>query len=148
MAFLVSPGAEPKLGDRIKVEVPIPGGEQIAWWGRVMRIQEFEPRNWFFKKDPFIEDHKIVIGLRFESLPEPHTRAIRRGLEKSMMQAMRDQHYRNWLYYKTVVTQNLAQALLYLALSAALVGFIWYFSQPDAKYDAKRGAPWGDRFKF
>src|ERR1700733_8248261 len=55
-AFLVNRGAEPRLGERIKVEIPIPKGEQIAWWGHVVRTSLYEPRGWFsgdkFHSDP------------------------------------------------------------------------------------------------
>lgn len=148
VAFLVERREEFKLGDHVMVEVPIPSGEQIAWYAKVVRIQEFEPRNWRFRKDPFEETQMMLIGLKFDTLPEPHSRAIRQGIEKSFMQAMRDQQYRNWLYYKAFFLQNIVKVTFYALLAAAAFGFIYWFSLPDAKYDAKRGTLWGERFKF
>lgn len=148
VAFLISPEIEPKLGERLKIEIPVPAGEQIAWWGRVVRIQEYEPRDWFRRNDPFVAANKILVAVKFEALPEVHTRAIRRGLEKSFMQAMRDQQYRTSMYYKTLLSQYTLQAIIYFLLTAFAVGFIYWFTIPDAKYDAKRGTLWGERFKF
>lgn len=146
VAFLVSPGTEVHLKERLKVEIPVPGGEHIAWWGRVVRIQEYEPRPWF-GRDRFREDKKILVGVRFDDLPEGHTRIIRKGIEASFMKAMREQQYRNWLYYRTFAFRHLPKILGYTALLAAAIGFIWYFSRPSENYDGKRGAPWGERFK-
>jgi hypothetical protein len=147
VAFLMDPGHHPKIGEHIKVEIPIPNGEQIAWFGRVVRVQEYQASRWSFRKDPF-ERPKVIVGLRFERLPEGHSRALRRGIEQSFLKAMRDQQYRNWQYYKTLFFQVIPRFVFYFLLTAAAAGFIYYFSLPDGKYDAKRGTPWGERFKF
>lgn len=148
VAFLMEPGRHPKVGEHIKVEIPIPGGEQIAWFGRVVRVQEYQPSRWVSRRDPFQAQPKVIVGLKFERLPEAHTRAIRRGIEQSFIKAMRDQQYRNFLYYRALFFQYVPRALFYILLTAAAFGFIYYFTLPDANYDAKRGAQWGDRFKF
>jgi len=147
VAFLVNRGGEPRLGDRVKVEVPIPQGETIAWWGSVVRINLYEPRTWF-GRDQFMEHPKVMVALRFEELPEQHTRAIRRGLNRAFLKAMREQQYKTLDYYKTLLSENWIQALVYFALTAFLVLFIYWFTLPSDTYDAKRGAQWGDRFKF
>jgi len=148
MSFLLGPATDVVVNERIKVEIPIPGGEQIAWWARVVRIEQHEPRGWSFASDGFGDDPPIKVAVRFEALPEAHARAIRQGLERSFMRAMRDQQYRNWLYYRTIALQNAWKAAVITALSVFVIGFIYYFSLPSANYDAEKGAPWGERFKF
>lgn len=148
LAFLVSNKAQVHIHERIKVEIPIPGGDQIAWWGRVVRIQEYEPRSWPFANDRFSDNPKIIVGVKFEELPEGHSRVIRKGIEASFLQAMRDQQFRNWLYYWTFIQQYFWQAVIGALLLAFTVGFIWFFTQPSSNYDANKGAPWGERFKF
>ena len=146
--FLVARGTSLNLDEKIKVEIPIPGGETIAWWGRVVRLEEYHGGGWSFGPDDFAESPKTVVGLRFDPLPEGHSRAIRKGIEASFMQAMRDQQYRNWVYYRTVVKMNWMRTVLILGLLAFTIWFLWYFSQPSANYDAVKGSPWGERFKF
>ena len=148
LAFMISHRASVHLNERIKVEIPIPGGDQLAWWGRVVRLQEYEPRSWPFSRDQFADSPKIIVGVRFDDLPEGHSRAIRKGIEASFMQAMRDQQFRNWHYYRRLVQQYLLQTLIGILLLGFTLGFIWYFSQPSANYDAVKGSPWGERFKF
>jgi hypothetical protein len=147
IAFLVNRGAEPRLGEKVKVEVPIPQSETIAWWGTVVRNTLYEPRTWF-GRDQFTENPKVLVALRFEELPEPHTRSIRRGLNRAFLKAMREQQHLTFDYYKTLISENWVQAIVYVALTIFFVLFIYWFTLPSDNYDAKRGAPWGDRFKF
>lgn len=146
-AFIVDSPYEPSIGDKIKVEIPIPGGDSLAWFGEVVRLQEVRPKRRFSKDDGFMETRKIMVGLRFETLPTGHTASLRRGLRDSFIQIMREQRTRNMQYYKTLVQRwAYLGSLLILAVLAAY--FVYWLSQPDAHYDAKRGAPWGERFKF
>lgn len=148
VAFLIDTKTHVKLGDIIKVEIPVPQGEQIAWWARVVRTEEYQPKSWFFSDDPFKDEAKTLVGCRFEELPAQHSLAIRKGIEESFIKAMREQKYRNWHYYRALFSQNAGRFLLYAVLTLASLYFIYYFSRPDTNYDAQRGAPWGQRFKF
>jgi len=147
VAFLVNPDTDIKLGDAIKVEIPVPESEQIAWWGRVVRVQEYEPQSWIFARDPFRDEPKVIVGVRFEDMPDGHTRAIRKGIEQSFMRAMREQQYRNWLYYRTLALQNIGKAVLAVALTIAFIGVMWLVTRPFGNYDPEKGSPWGERFK-
>jgi hypothetical protein len=146
-AFVINHGMAPKVGDRIKVEVPIPQGDRIAWWGQVVRTSVYRPRGWF-NNDRFHTNEHTLVALHFDSLPEPHTRSIRRGLNRSFMQAMRDQKYVTADYYTSFLREHFWMLMLYAALTIAVFGAMYYLSLPSANYDAKRGAPWGERFKF
>lgn len=147
VGFLVDAATAPHMGDRVMVEIPVPSGDQVAWWAKVVRIEEFVPKRRFSQRDEFFEDRKFIIGLRFEALPDAHSAALRKGIEDSFLKIMRDQRYLNWLYYKTVA-RRAGEVLFYIALAAAAAYFIYWLAQPDANYDAKRGALWGERIKF
>jgi hypothetical protein len=146
-AFIADDSADINVGDTIKVEVPIPGGDQIAWFAKVVRIEVFYERSWFHPRSSD-GSNQILVGLRFDSLPEPHTKAIRKGIEASFLKAIQDQQLRRLLYYRAWITQNLIPLVFYFLLTCAAIGFIYWMSLPGDNYDAKRGAPWGERFKF
>ncbi len=148
LAFLVESGHEPGLGDHIKVEIPIPGGEQIAWWAVVTRIETYVMRGWFYSKDLFEDEGKVLVGLRFDPLPEPHTRAMRKGLRSSFIQAMRDQQIRNSEYYRSVLASHAFKIFWYALATIIAFGIMYRLAQPGGNYDAKRGSQWGERFKF
>lgn len=147
-AFITDDTSDIKIGDTIKVEIPIPNGDQIAWFARVVRIEEYEERSWLQIRDAEVRRDQVIIGLKFDALPEPHTRAIRKGIERSFLKAVHDQQLRRMLYYKTWLLQNIIPMVFYFVLTCAAIGFIWYFSRPAENYDGSRGAPWGERFKF
>lgn len=146
-AFVVEHSNAPKIGDRIKVEVPIPQGDRVAWFGKVVRTSVFQPRGWF-TRGGFEAEDRVLVALTFEEMPEQHTRAIRRGLNKSFLRAVRDQEYRTWNYYRAAIVENIWTVLLYAAVATAAFGMLYYLTRPSANYDEKRGAPWGERFKF
>ena len=146
-SFLLGPMTDLVVNERIKVEIPIPGGEQIAWWGRVVRLERQRNRAWPFADD-FDEEARVRVAVKFDNLPEGHSRAIRQGLERAFMRAMRDQQYRNWLYYRTMVMRHALKAIAILSLIAFTAGFLYYFTLPSANYDPEKGAPWGERFKL
>lgn len=149
IAFLVDAGFEPRVGDKIKVEIPIPSGDQIAWWARVVRVSEYGGPSWFSGRSKFEEDSdKVVVALRFENLPTAHSRAIREGLRQSFIQAVKDQNFRDWMYYRQNLIRNVGWTAFYFLITVLAIGFIYWASRPDANYDPKRGAPWGERFKF
>ena len=148
VAFITDSVRNLHIGERIMVEVPVPQGEQIAWWGTVIRMSQYEPNRWLMKSDSFFDEPKIMVAIRFDRLPEGHSRAIRKGIEKSFLKAVRDQRYRTWLYYRTMAITYGLQFMAYVVLTILALGFIYYFSQPSSNYDEKRGTQWGDRFKI
>lgn len=151
VAFLVDSGFEPRVGDKIKVEVPIPSGDQIAWWAKVVRVSEYQGgRRWFSSSDndTFDVSNKVIVAMTFEGLPEAHSRAIRQGLKDSFAQALKDQKFRDWFYNRQDQLQMAGKLLAYALLTALALGLIYWISLPSGNYDAKRGSPWGERFKF
>lgn len=147
VAFLTNSRKRFELGELIMVEIPIPEGDQLAWWAKVVRLQEYEPTRWWGKRKDFFHEPKILVAASFEDLPEGHTRAIRKGIEQSFLKAMRDQRYRSWLYYKSFLFENMFQLLAYAALTLIAFGLLYWWTRPSSNYDPQRGSPWGERFK-
>ena len=148
VAFIMDQDHHPGVGELIKVEIPVPGGERIAWLGRVMHVRDFQASRWFARRDRFQGLPKVIVGVHFEELPDGHSRALRRGIEQSFVKIMQEQKYRNLNYFKALFFQYMPRTVFYILLTLMALGFIYYFQLPDAKYDAKRGTQWGERFKF
>ncbi len=147
-AFIASSASRIEVGERIKVEIPIPSGEQIAWWARVVRVQEYEPRGWFSKRDAFADSGRVVVALRFEQLPQGHSKTLRKGIEQSFLKAARDQRHRTYMYYQVMILQHLPKIMLVIFTTIVAFAILYWLQLPDENYDPKRGAPWGERFKF
>ncbi|MCB0355431.1 MAG: PilZ domain-containing protein [Bdellovibrionales bacterium] len=81
LAFITTVDQAPKKGDLIKMEFPIPGGEQIAWWGKVVRIENYSAKkSWQPQSEDFYDKKEILVAVKFESLPDGHMQRIRSGL--------------------------------------------------------------------
>src|SRR5690606_17849126 len=44
LAFITDRENAPFIYDMIKIEIPLPGGQQVAWWAKVVRIEEYNPQ--------------------------------------------------------------------------------------------------------
>jgi hypothetical protein len=147
-AFVTSKALRIEVGERIKVEVPVPSGEQIAWWAKVVRVEEYVPRGWFSRGDAFSDSGRVIVALKFEDLPQGHSKSLRKGIEQSFLKAARDQRHRTYMYYKVLLLQHLPKAILVIALTLLAFAVLYWLQLPDEHYDSKRGAPWGERIKF
>src|SRR5580693_6706645 len=67
LAITVDAHAAPTVGERMKVELPVPGGEQIAWWAIVVRTELVTPNWWSSEADA--AEERILVALKFEELP-------------------------------------------------------------------------------
>ncbi len=147
LAFLIEREDAPLLGDLIKVEFAIPGGEQMAWWARVVRCEEHTKKIWWMRENPDFQD-LIMIGVQFQNLPQMQQSHIQSNLDVRLKELM-IQHRRvqmarltSWFIYRGI------RILLVSGFALAVLGMLYYLSLPSENYDAERGAPWGQRFKI
>lgn len=146
-AFVVDRSMAPQIGDTLKVELPIPGLDQIAWFGEVVRMEVYSSNSWWSDPDPFVDDEKMLIAVHFQELPHGHRAAIKKGLQDQFLLELQERRLRQQLYVKQWILENLFKFTGYLLLSIASFGLLYYLSRPSENYDSQRGAPWGQRFK-
>lgn len=124
LAFLVDPVLAPELGETIKLEIPVPGGERIAWFAQVVRVELFSSRKWWFSKPDGPAQERVMVGVRFEELPQGHQKSIRKGLEKSFLEALKQERHRQLQYWKHYIIMNGPAIFLFAVLFAAVVGVV------------------------
>lgn len=146
LALLIDASAAPHVNEHLRVELPVPGGEQIAWWAVVVRT-EIQSPNWWSPKAQGAEE-KVVVALRFDELPKGHRTTIRRGLEARFLEDLRERRQRQLLYLQHLWIRYTWQILFYVACAVGTFAMIYFLSRPSANYDAEHGAPWGERFHF
>ena len=152
LAFLVSQKVLregfPHVGESIKIEVPVPGGDQFAWWAKVVRIEEYENPWKRFESDNFWNEDLVMVAVRFENLPVGHLDILRTGLAKRFEEITAEEalHRRREL----VEWWNLhwRSLFLYAVMTLMTFGLLYWLSLPGENYDAQHGSPWGQRFKF
>tara|TARA_Y100000817_G_scaffold261155_1_gene215526 strand:+ start:32 stop:712 length:681 start_codon:yes stop_codon:yes gene_type:complete len=147
VAFVTERDIAPKLGEIIKMEFTIPGGEKIAWFGRVVRTEEFEARTWMRTSFGHPSLDQIIIGIHFENMPETQKDKLSKGISKRIHQLQSNNRKRHLAHFLKFAKTYALQALVYLACTITCFGLLWWMSRPTDNYSAERGSPWGQRFK-
>ncbi|MCB0351605.1 MAG: PilZ domain-containing protein [Bdellovibrionales bacterium] len=146
LAFITDPENAPHISDLIKVEIPLSGDESIAWWARVVRVEEYEPHKWYMKKDDFQDENQVLVCITFHELPPGHSRQIQETLEKKFIEQQAIERAQRMQNLALFLASQTWRILIYATLVAATIWALYYLSRPTLNYDAKKGAPWGERF--
>ncbi|MGE0762675.1 MAG: PilZ domain-containing protein [Bdellovibrionales bacterium] len=147
LAFLIDRGHCPSIGEFIKVEFPVPGGEQIAWFGKVVRLEEFSRHPWWSDKRNSEHTGDVLVGIQFHQLPDGHRQAIRVHLQARFRELMKDRQMASWRQLGQFFNDNAWKMIMYVLSALFTIGILYFLSLPSPNYDSKRGAPWGQRFK-
>ncbi len=146
LAFIVDREHAPRLSDLIKVEIPIEKDVTIAWWARVVRVEEYAPHKWYLKARRMQEEHQVLVALIFHELPPRHTRIIREVLDKKFAEMREIERHEKMESAAKFILERAFKVMLYLALVISAFCFLYYLTLPSPTYDANKGAPWGQRF--
>lgn len=86
LAFTCERRNLPRMGEVIKVEFPIPGHERMAWYARVVRIEERDYEEFVFEDEGGQATRKVprgfIVAVAFLDLPDGHARGITEGLSR------------------------------------------------------------------
>lgn len=148
LAFIIDKASAPAISDMIKIEVPLDDGNSVAWWARVVRIEEYVNNRWSAKPDDYANGTEYLVGVAFHELPAGHRHQIHQTLEKKFIEVskeQREQLYSNWIEF---TASRIWQFILYGFCIAFTFWLLWYISRPNENYDAKYGAPWGQRYQW
>jgi len=146
LAFVINSDQAPHLSDLIKVEVPLEDGQSVAWWARVVRVEEYTLRKWYVKKENFVGENPVLVAVQFQNLPAGHSTAIRHALDHKFKEVFK-LHRRQKFFRNLSFFQEYGWRIFFCAILTALtVWFMWYIVQPTPNYNPKNGSPWGQRF--
>jgi len=146
-AFLVPRNNCPDVGEILKVEFPLSDG-QVAWFGRVVRVEEYARKQWWRAKPSTAIPDQLLVAIQFQELPTGHIKAIEKGLNQKWRDAfLQQKHLRRQMLWAWL-TEKGPQYLMYVGLTAITFWLLYLLSLPAPNYDAKHGAPWGKRYQF
>lgn len=146
LAFITSRDNAPFIYDKIKLEIPLADGKQIAWWAKVVRIEEYSPEKWYLNKDLFQDENSVLVAVQFFNMPLSHLQRIKETLEQKFAEAEAEKKRERMKSLAALWAHHYWQIFLYLLCAAFTFWILWYFSQPDFNYDPQRGTPWGQRY--
>jgi PilZ domain len=146
LAFVIDKDVAPQIFEMIKVEIPLDDGQSVAWWGKVVRIEEYAAHRWYMKGSDVAHENQVMVAVNFQELPQGHTAAIRHSLDKKFDELYARQRRERMKNVSLFLASQIWRIALYAMCVLFMVWFFYYFSQPDANYDPKIGSPWGQRF--
>lgn len=146
LAFITDLEHSPQMGDRIKVEFPIDTGEHVAWWARVIRIEEYIEKKKF--PDPLNEEPpQVIVAVTFDHLPEGHHEAVRKSVEHKFAEISRRARQERMDQAFEYLEDNGKQLFIMVAALLFTAFALWWLAQPSDNYDPSIGTPWGERFR-
>lgn len=146
LAFLIDRDSAPHLGEMIKLEFPVPGGEQIAWFAKVVRLEDFGASQWWSENEPADSSSDVVVGVQFHLMPEAHRANIRSHLQERFREVLQHRQQKIWSHFMNFMNDYGWQGLMYILATLLTFGLLYFLTLPDSRYDSKRGSPWGHRF--
>ena len=129
LAFIVDRSSAPQMGDFIKLEFPIPGHEQVAWFARVMRIEQYPPPPDSEQKHLDGREQEVLVAVSLYDLPEEHRTKIRKGLNLKFNEVLRERRKNNIFQFFSYITTHFRKALLYVALTLGAFALLYLFSR-------------------
>lgn len=147
-AFLAPRHECPMVGEVLKVEFPIANGESIAWWGRVVRVEEHARKLWWKAKNKVAVPDTLMVAITFQDLPAGHIKTIEKGLKQKWRESfIEHKHMRNQMIWAWLTDKGF-RYLVYAALTAMTFYILYLLALPTYNYDPNRGTAWGKRFQF
>jgi len=146
LAFIIDKDLAPQIFEMIKVEIPLDDGQSVAWWGKVVRVEEYAIQRWYMRGSSKAHENQVLIGVRFQDLPAGHTMAIRHAIDKKFDELYTRQSKERMKHVSVFLASQAWRIIVYAISILFMVWFFYHFTQPDDNYDAQKGAPWGERF--
>lgn len=150
-AFVVSRSDAPFIFDRIRIEVPLGDSDSIAWWAKVVRIQEHSTKKWFeaySNEEEVNANERVIVAVHFEPLPTPHAARLNKQLQLKFREIEKNRKAEALKSLGAFWNHYTWQIIVYAGVITAGVFILWYLSRPSSNYDAEKGAPWGKRMWF
>jgi PilZ domain len=148
LAFITDRENAPGLSDLLKIEIPLSDTETVAWWARVVRIEEYAPHKWYMKANDFQDQNQVMVAVTFHELPPGHTRLIRETLDKKFAEVRAIENQQRMKHMTLYIASRFWRFLFYAGSIAATIWFLYWLSLPSYNYDASKGAPWGQRYPW
>lgn len=143
LGFAIDRKMAPPIGETLKIEFPIPGGQKIAWFGRVVRLEEPTSSTWW---DPEFDRDDVIVGIEFQDLPTAHRSQIQRALGKKFLELQRERRQRLLQSLLIFTSRNFWRIVGLILCAVGTAAILYFMSRPGPDYDAQRGAPWGRRY--
>jgi hypothetical protein len=140
LAFEVNREYIPKIGEVLLLEFTMPGGQRVAWYGRVVRIEMPNDRAEWKSLS-----RNVLVGLQFHQLPGKFKGEIRQAIETKLEEYEKLRRAQMMAYYLDWALRHWKHLVLYVISALATLYVLWAVTRPSADYDPKHPGIWGER---
>ncbi len=147
IAFVVDRMNSPRIGDHIKIEFPIPAGEQVAWWARVVRMESYSDQRWWDDSDSFDSPQDVIVAVTYINLPEGHRKQIQAGLEERYQQLKKQYYAAYFRGFGEFLVRNFWNFVLFGLCIFASVMALMLFTKYEPLFDRKNGSVYYKMFE-
>jgi len=146
LAFITDREVAPDFGQTVRLYFTVPNiDKKLQWIGKVVRISEYHAMKWW-QKNAQKEDH-VIVAVIFLNFPEEQKKAIDDAIKKQIILVGKRRRKEKIDSILKVINRYKWQFIGVTSLIILSYLFLYEASRPSENYDAKRGAPWGRRFK-
>lgn len=147
LAFMADSSQTPHIGEMIKIEFSIPGGEQVAWWAKVVRIEAYSDSRWWDKTNDSNSTDHIVIAVTYVDLPEGHRRQIQQGLSQRFKELKKQYYFEGLQDFGSFIRRNFWNFVLFGLCAITAVMAIGLFTYYEPLFDRKNGSIYFQMFE-
>ena len=120
LAFATHRDCQIEIGEKIKIEFPIPGFRTVAWWAKIVRLDSYTKPNWF-REPAFPAKDEILVAVEFYQMPVKHQDLISKELEKKKKALYKKR--KRMFYIKLIKTVKTHTLRILLFITFALLTF-------------------------
>ncbi|MEO0337001.1 MAG: PilZ domain-containing protein [Pseudomonadota bacterium] len=139
LAFVAKDHEAPNVGEMIKVEFTIPGEGKMAWFARVVRVEEYYDARWWDPTNEFDSPSEVMVAVTYVDMPETHKAVIQRGLEtrfEDIRKARFQKSLRNLTYF---LLQNFWNFVLFALCIVTALAVMHLYSMREPVTTSKDG---------
>lgn len=127
LAFVAIAPEAPSVGEKVKVEFTVPKEGKVAWFARVVRIEEYYDSRWWDPSDNFETPPEVLIAVTYEDMPEQHKMSIQSGLDKRFQEIRSERFVATTRSFLFALKNNFWNLVLFgLCVVAGIMMLRWF----------------------
>jgi len=144
LAFIINKASSPKMGQLIRIEFTVPGGDKMAWWGYVRRVANFvPPDSWAStaREDLIGLD---MIGVESKDFPVNREQKLANDLEVYFSGTIKKALKKEKQKTSSFLVENWGKFSLIVGCVFLVSYLLYLLSSSLSIYNNNNDVPWGE----
>jgi hypothetical protein len=141
LAFVAKDYEAPSIGEMIKVEFTVPGEGKMAWFAKVVRVEEYYDVRWWDPQDEFESPSEVMVAVKYVDMPEKHKAVIHRGLETRFEQIRKARFQQSVRALTVFLLKNFWNFVLFTLCLFTALAILHLYSMREPVSSSSKEAP-------